>query len=180
MTNAAASPVNWPAGFPEPVITPHDLSINMGISRVKMQAGNYKQRRYFKHMPTVWNIRWQANSNQMLLMVKWIHSNGFDWFNIPLVSMWSSENGELKTPTAVRLTSNVEIVAVEHNYFDITATVELSPDVFAGAVLPSYIWIVGQEPQNPATPDWYIGETPAAPSTDVVIAGTPAAPNAYV
>lgn len=170
----------WPATLPNPVANPHDFIVNMGVSRVRMQAGNTKQRRMFRHMPTQWGLAWQVDTKHMMALTKWIHQFGTDWFECPVVSMYAARNGKIIDLLTCRVIGDLSIAPDGHNLWRVSTEVEISPEIYQKHVIVTKDWIIAGNPASPSAPDWYIGGTPALPSVDTVLPGRPGAPNATV
>lgn len=171
------SSVVWPTGLPNPTMSPHNFDARMGVVRTGMAAGNAKQRRMFKHMPSIWSVEWHATTAQMQQITQFAHRNGYAWFELPLVSMYATDN---ISPLTVRLVEGLAYRSLGHDWWSITTAVEVSPEVYQTAPVITNRWIVARTPVSPSSPDWYIAGSPNAPSTpDWVLAGTPATPSAF-
>jgi hypothetical protein len=171
--------MRYPRLFRLPNFTPYGLSVDMGILRNAMDAGNTRQRRKYKNMPTAIKLEFAMTWKQLRAWQNWTNEYAYTWFEMEAISMYSRDGGKDCYPHILRFISDLTIQAMNvPGYCKIDVLAELSPEMFANKVLPlSYDWIVGKTPPDPS-PDWHIAGEPGNPSRPSWnIGGTPSAPN---
>jgi hypothetical protein len=176
--------VIYPAQFPCPSrIEGHGQAISAGLVRTPMEAGNARQRRTHRVLPTRISLVFMVHQPDYAAWLTWINENAFDaWISMKLPGLQASRQGADTALIAVRFMTDLQAdlvpvhrlwwwrVRVEAEY--IPTPEQLEPVLFGD-------WIVAGTPRFPA-PDWIVAGTPAAPSPDVISAGTALAPAAVI
>jgi hypothetical protein len=171
----------YPATFPIPNRQPYGYGVDMGVVRSDFAAGNARQRRAFRTMPTALALSFSMRIEDLYTWQNWVNANAFDWFACPVSTMFA---GSPPTPgntrfELLRFTSDLSVQMEGFNWVAIQVAAELAPD--AQAANPGWGaggWIVGGTPASPS-PDWVIGGSPVGPSTGAIIAGSPAIPATF-
>lgn len=180
MSSMPLAIVNYPVDLPLPQMEPYDWEVGLGLSQLKMNAGNTLIRRRWKHLPHTFNFTFGMTTDQMTRFVVFMDVVGADWFNIESLSMYTGTDDTVIKPQPVRFISGMNVSAMGYNWWQISILAELSPEVFeAFEDILGNNWIIGRTPDNPS-PDWVIAGTPVSPSVNWVIAGTPAEPSGWV
>lgn len=143
---------NYPTGFQCPQIKPYSLGVDMGVLRTPMQGGNARQRRMYRHMPTVFRLEFIIQALDLGEWQSWVNRFAYDYFVINIESMWSGSSGVIAAPHLVRFISDLEMENVTYGWIRVRVQAELSPNQWsiAGPLLPTYQWIVGGTPGAPA------------------------------
>lgn len=169
----------YPLDFPIADRVPYSLGVDMGVIRSEFAAGNARQRRLYRAMPTALALQFHMRFDALYLWQNWINANGFDWFYCPVSTMYAGgpPNPDNMRYELLRFTGDLAITADGWNYAAVTVTAELSP--LAEAMNPggaSGGWIIGGTPASPSG-GWIIGGTPITPPPDTITGGTPAFPS---
>src|SRR6188768_3475944 len=122
----AIAPVDYPPSFPLPDRTPYSLGVDMGLIRSEMAAGNARQRRIFRHMPTALALTFHMNTATLFQWQQWVNFYAYDWFNLPLMDMYSGYSGALITAQAARFTSDLRLVMDGHDWWAVSVSAELN------------------------------------------------------
>ena len=172
--------LDWPQDFPNPNVNPNSAAVKTGVRRVQMQGGNVRQRRLYQHMPMVASVAVEARTDKMMEVTKWIHTQGFTWFNLPLMTMWASKDGKMIDLLSVRVISNLQTRSLGHDYWNISFNVEVDPEVYSSSAVLTNYWIIARSPANPSSPDWYVAKDPKSPPQNTVVGGRPNNPSSTV
>lgn len=118
----------YPQAFRLPDYRPYRLDVDMGVRRTKFAGGYTRQRRIHDVMPTIFSLRFVLrNLPELRLWQTWWDLHAYDWFEIPLASVYNGKNRCLHH--SVRCISNLRINSIaEAGMFDIDCQVELNPD----------------------------------------------------
>jgi hypothetical protein len=157
--------------------------MSAGLVRTPMQAGNSRQRRTHRVLPTRISLVFMVEQELYAAWLTWVNRNAWDdWIAMKLPGLQASRLGLNTAAISIRFMTDLQAelvpvhrlwwwrVRVEAEY--IPTPEQLAP-VFTGD------WIIAGSPSFPAV-DWIVGGTPPLPSPDLVSAGTPLAPAAYV
>lgn len=174
---------HYPADFVIPDRQPYAYTVDMGVVRSAMAAGNARQRRIYNIMPHALALSFHMRIEELAIWQSWVNANAYSWFRCPVSTMYA---GAPPTPGNIRneilrFTGDLQITSDGWNWVGVAVTAELSPDAFA--FFPPVAaggWIVGGTPAAPNSALWFIGGTPAAPSPAWAIGGTPAFPSSVV
>lgn len=170
----------YPTTLPGPQIAEYGISNIFGLSAVRFERGNNRQRRGAKRDRIVFGLSFVFSTAQLWTWQSWANRYGYDWHTMPLESAWSgqSSTGETVVPHTVRYISNIDIQPIGNGYVRVSVQAEMDVNTLPqGIVVQTGNWYVARTPSNPAT-DVIIAGTPASPSTNVIIAGTPDLPAA--
>lgn len=170
----------YPATLPGPLIADYGIDNLFGVTAVRFERGNNRQRRGAKRDKITFNLAFVFSTAQLWTWQSWANRYGYDWHTMDLESAWSglSGTGETVIPHTVRYTGDISIQPIGGGYVRVTVPAEMDVNTLPqGVVVQTGNWYVARTPSNPAT-DVIIAGTPASPSTDVIIAGTPDLPAA--
>lgn len=169
----------YPATFPYPLLADYAYTIGSGVIRTPMESGAPRQRRRWRNMPHAFNLSFAVKVADLDLWQSWINANGYDWFEIDLVTNQTGVTNLCASPHYVRFTSDLSVAALTPKVLKISVNAELS-QVQAGPPVPDYgVWIIGGTPAAPSL-DFMVGGTPAAPSPNITNPGVPSAPAVIV
>jgi hypothetical protein len=167
--------MDYPDTLPIPNAMPYNWDVGLGITTIKMNAGNLIPRRRFNHLPHQFAFLFAMDTNDMVQFAAFVDEVGSDWFNIRGLSMWSGNDPEFIKKIPVRFTSNINVAEAGYNWWSISVAAELSPNVYWNTLvgdwidagypaLPSLNWIEAGSPQNPS-PSFIDGGTTTRPSS---------------
>lgn len=170
---------NYPGSFPCPSrVEGHSQQMAAGLVRSPMEAGNSRQRRSQRVLPTEIALVFVIAQAQYASWLAWVNAHAFDeWINMKLPGLRASQAGTTTTATAVRFTSDIgaELLNVRRLwYWRVRVTAEYLPVLSDFPVIDG-VWIIGGTPAQ-AFPDDVIGGTPAAPAPIFTNPGTVFAP----
>jgi hypothetical protein len=172
----------YPAQFPCPSrIEGHSQAMSAGLVRSPMEAGNARQRRMHRVLPTRISLVFVMTQEMYGAWLPWVNTNAFDdWVTMRLPGLLAGRLGLDTAEISVRFMSDPQgdllpvhrlwywRVRVEAEY--VPTPEQLTP-IFTGD------WIVAGVPAFPA-PDWIVAGTPPDPSLDWISAGTALKPAA--
>lgn len=178
----ASSVPQYPATFPNAAREPYAYSVDMGVLRSEMAAGNARQRRTYRVQPHALALSFTLRVEELYLWQNWCDAFAYSWFACPVSTMYA---GSPPDPAnlryeVLRFTSSLEVEMVGWDLVAVRVAAELSSDAHANnsPAWGTYGWIVAGTPAAPA-PDWYVaGEPSAEPPPDDAIAGTATFPAA--
>jgi hypothetical protein len=172
--------IDYPASFPCPSrIEGHSQDMSAGLVRTPMEAGNSRQRRTHRMLPTRIALTFMIEQPDYAGWLTWVNENAWDdWVNMKLPGLVASRLGVNTAAIAVRFMSDprAELLPVHRLWWwrvrveaEYLPTAEQIAPVFAGK------WIVGGSPLAPSL-DWVLGGTPLTSPTDLTQPGTVAKP----
>lgn len=176
---AATAPA-YPATFVIPDRQPYSYSVDMGIIRSEMAAGNARQRRAFTNMPHALSLSFHMRIEELWYWQNWVNTYAYSWFLCPVSTMYA---GGPPAPSnlryeVLRFTSDLQVAMDGWDWVAVTVAAELSAN--AESHIDFGDWIIGGTPAAPNSDLWHIGGTPADPSPEWALAGTPARPSSLV
>jgi hypothetical protein len=95
------------------------------LVRTPFEAGNTRQRRWNKELPSEIQLAWRCSNEQLQPLFAWLNTFGYDWFQIDLSSPESSMVDEIAVATDIRLTSDLSITLLPihfQNWWLVTAS----------------------------------------------------------
>ena len=121
--------LDQPCGPPTANMT---AEMDTGLLRTQMQAGNFRQRRLFNHLPTRAVLTWELRGGELRDFGQWIDAHGFDWFEVQMESPWYQPLPVGQGPHAlawhkVRLISHLTVSNVGPGVYEASADAELAP-----------------------------------------------------
>lgn len=171
---------DYPSTLPGPQIAEYGVSNLFGLSSVRFDRGNKRQRRGSKRDRIVFSLSFVLTTQELWVWQSWANASGYDWHTMDLESAWSglAASGETLIPHTVRYISDISIQPLGAGYHRVMVQAEMDVNTLPqGVVVQTGNWYVARTPSNPAT-DRIIAGSPSSPSTDVIIAGTPSLPAA--
>lgn len=171
---------DYPSTLPAPQIAEYGISNQFGLSSVRFENGQTRQRRGAKRDKLYFSFSFIFTTAQLWEWQSWANLYGYDWHQMDLESHWSglTLTGEKIISHTVRYIGDITIMPLGGGYVKATVQAEMDTDtVPQNVVVVSGNWYVARTPSNPAT-DTIIAGTPSAPSANVIIAGTASVPAA--
>src|SRR6516225_2469354 len=87
--------------FPLPDQSPYSIAVDMGIVRSPMSGGNVRQRRLYANMPQAFALAFHMHTAELALWQDWVNETAYDWFYLPLSSMYSAGRDDFSPPGLV-------------------------------------------------------------------------------
>lgn len=168
---------SFPSGLPLPLLTSYADETDIGVSAVRFERGNARQRRAVARPSHSFSMSFVLTTAQFWTWQSWANLYGYDWHMMDLVSPFAgiANNAAVPIPHQVRYTSNISYEAVGVGVIRATVTAELDSTTSpVGVGTNTGDRIIAGTPAAPSNANRVIAGTPAAPSADRVIAGTPA------
>jgi hypothetical protein len=185
--------VAYPGALPLPVVQPYAIVAQTGLSAVKFEHGNNRQRRGSRRARQVFSLSFTLTVAQLGQWVSWANGSGYDWELMSLAGPYSSG---VVTPHLVRLIGSPEVQMLTPSVAQVSVMAELNVEsVHAGIVIFTGNRIIAGAPSSPSAslviggrltrapapalllvPDgtWIVAQTVAIPAVDFVRAGVPA------
>lgn len=124
--NMAVSSVIYPTSLPcVSRIDGYGLAHAASLVRTPFEAGNARQRRWNRELPSEIQLAWRCSNEQLQPLFAWLNTFGYDWFQINLASPESSMVDEIAVATDIRLTSDLSITLLPihfQNWWLVTAS----------------------------------------------------------
>jgi len=176
--------VIYPAVFPcASRVEGHSQAMGAGLVRTPMEAGNSRQRRTHRVLPTRISLVFMVHQPDYAAWITWINANAWDdWITMNLPGLEASRLAVDTAAIAVRFMSDLQADLVPvHRLWWWRVRVEAEYMPTAGQLLPAPIgdWVGAGTPPAAST-DWIVAGTPPVPSPDLISAGTALAPAALV
>lgn len=157
----------------------HTQTIDAGLVRTPMGAGNARQRRAHKSLAHRITLTFVMAQGDYADWLTWMHENGYShFFNLDLPGLLAGRQDSGTALVPVRLCSNItaELIPIHRLwYWRARVEAEWMP---TAAERAAWGWFVAPA-WNESTTRWLVAGTPAVPSTpDWVLSGTPEAPSA--
>lgn len=172
----------YPGSFPCPSRNPHSAAASAGLVRTPMEAGNTRQRRAQRVLPTQIELSFTINQAQYASWLAWVNAHAWDeWVTMNLPGLRASQARTTTQATPVRFMSDlsVELLNVHRLwYWRVNVSAEYLPLSTDFPVVDG-VWIIGKTPGAPAV-DYIIAGTPGAPAPIFTNPGTPDAPTALL
>jgi len=168
--------VIYPSIYPCPSrIEGHSQNMSAGLVRTPMQAGNARQRRTHRVLPTRISLVFMVEQVGYAAWVAWINRNAWDdWIVMRLPGLLASRLGLDTAPIAIRFITDLqaELLPVHRLWWwRVRVEAEYLPAPEQLIPIPFGDWIIAGTPSDPS-PDWIVAGTPADPSLDLILPGT--------
>lgn len=176
--------VIYPAPFPCPSrVEGHDQAMAAGLVRTPMEAGNSRQRRAHRVLPTRIGLVFMIHQPDYAAWLTWVNENAWDdWVTMKLPGLEASRLGLDTAEISVRFMTDLQADLVPVHrlwWWRVRVAAEYLPTPQQLAPVFTGDWIVAGHPAFVPT-DWIVAGTPPTPSPDVISAGTARSPAAYV
>jgi len=171
----------YPAGLPLPTVIDYGVQTATGLALVRFDRGNSRLRRKAKRHRQMFTLSFVFTSSQLWTWQSWANESGYDWHSMLLESPFSglSVSGSDLIPHSIRYVSDISMAPLSSGVMRVTVAAEMDVTTLPqGIVTFTGNWIRGGTPASPSSSAYYRAGIPATPSTDTVIAGSPALPAA--
>lgn len=170
---------SYPSGLPLPLVSGYGVNVDHGLSAVTFERGNTRQRRGVSRQRHVFSLSMILTIPHLWEWQSWANRYGYDWHLMDLQSSYSGAASTRLIPHTVRYISDISIQLIDHQRVQVSVQAEMDLDTLPiGIVVPSGDWYVGGTPASPSNSNNILAGTPAAPSSNVIIAGSPGLPAA--
>jgi hypothetical protein len=151
----------------------HNAALDAGLVRTPMGAGNSRQRRNYRNLPHMISLVFMVPQDSWRYWLSWVNANAYDdWLTLNLPGLKAGAAQKDTTPTLVRFCTDIQADLVPvHRLWLWRARVscEYLPDVDDFQEIG--FWYIGGTPAKPST-TWVIGGTPDGPAPDMTNPGT--------
>lgn len=172
---------DYPSTLPAPQIAEYGVGNQFGLSAVRFETGQTRQRRGAKRDKLYFVMSFVFTTPQLWEWQSWANQYGYDWHLMDLESHWSglALTAESTIPHRVRYTSDITITALGAGYVKATVQAEMDTDTIPqNVVVVSGNWYLAGEPATPSNSNNILAGTPSSPSANAIIAGSPSLPAA--
>jgi len=119
--------LDYPSTFPCPDLLTYNLQVDMDANMSSIR-GDQQVGRGHVCMPTVVSVTFTMKTTAFRSWYTWVKTNGFQWFSIPLFSMYNTKIGSgLAEPHVARFIAPISVSMVKRDYFRVSGQLELSP-----------------------------------------------------
>lgn len=173
----------YPSGLPcVSRVEGHSASIDAGLVRTPMGAGNSRQRRTHRNLPHLLSLVFIIPQDQYNYWLSWVNTFAWDdWISINLPGLKAGDLRKDTTPTLVRFCSDLQADLLPVHrlwYWRVRVSAEYMPALNDFQVIG--VWIIGGTPPKPSTTDIVIGGSPDTPGPDFTDPGTVEFPTVLV
>jgi len=147
---------DYPAKFRMPLYAPLPIELAGGVSRVKFDSGDHRQRRFRFGLPRVYQATFTMLRADFDAWSLWVNENAYDWFYMPLDDC---------SLMLVRFITDLDVQLISPDMLSVTVSIEAGNSVKTEA---SITWILAHIPSAPSA-EWVIAGTPPIPAADYVI-----------
>jgi len=154
----------------------YSFNSSSSLYRTDFDAGNARQRRSNFVLPQEFTLSWRCPNDKLHPLFTWLNAYGYNWFNLRLASIESSELGQFASDIVVRLMTDISISLnpiYKQQWWTLSVGAEYWPPE---SMLVGGSWVIGRTPGDPS-PDWVVGRGPPDPPLSRVIGGTPELPS---
>ncbi len=167
----------YPSGLPNALVQDYRVEVSHGVSAVAFERGNTRQRRSVNTKRHVFGLSMIFTMPQLWEWQSWANAYGYDWHYMDMISSYSGASGAI--PHLVRYIGDISFQTVDLEHVRVSVQAEMDLNTLPlGDIVPSGDWIIAGTPAAPSNSNSIQAGTPAAPSTDFIIAGTPGVPAA--
>lgn len=172
--------ISYPSTLPAPQIAEYQVEVGFGVSAVRFERGNTRQRKSVKNERHVFVLAYVLDPSLLWPWQNWVNKYGYDWHYQNLASSYSGFSADVLIPHYVRLISDVSITPIDANHVRVTVQAEMNlSTVPQGIVVQTGDWVLAGTPASPSSSNSYQAGTPASPSNSAtLIAGSPGQPAA--
>ena len=170
---------SYPGYLPAPQVSGYATETIVGVSAVTFERGNTRQRRSIRRERIVFGLSMVLNTTDLWAWQSWANQYGYDWHTMPLVSHYSGLAGSTLIAHTIRYISDIVIEPVAFGYMRVSVQAEMDANTLPGGFVDfTGNWYLGGTPAVPSSSNRVLGGTPASPSTNFIVAGTPGNPAA--
>lgn len=154
---------SYPSTYPPPDAPGYSGSKSVGDNRSSVDSARPNTIREYNAAVESVAATFEMDHAQWWPWIVWVDANGFDWFDIDLVS--TARPVDVFSTVRARVASAVDVSKLGDNRLAAAVVLEILP---AGAPDPAAVL--------PAAHDKRVAGTPGAPASDTVDSGSPASP----
>lgn len=165
---------DFPSTLPSAQVAGYEVAVTTGVTAVRFERGNTRQRRSTQTERHVLSLSLVLTVPQLWTWQLWANQYGYDWHHMDLTTSYSGFTLETAIPHYVRMIGDIslEMLSTEH----ILARYQVEMDLNTlpeGVTEATGDVIIGGSPSSPSSSNSIQAGTPASPSTDIIIAGSP-------
>lgn len=170
---------SYPGFLPAPQVASYATETIVGVSAVTFERGNTRQRRSIRRERIVFNLAMVFDIPQLWAWQSWANQYGYDWHTMNLQSHYAGLAGSTLIPHLVRYISDIQIEPVGFDQVRVSLQAEMDANTLPGGFVDfTGNWYLGGTPAAPSSANSVLGGTPASPSTNFIVAGSPGNPAA--
>jgi hypothetical protein len=164
----------YPSTLPLPQIDGYQMAVNTGVSSVRFENGNTRQRRSARQERHVFALSLVLSVTELWTWQKWANEYGYDWHYLDLTTSFAGFTTGRTLPHYIRYIGDIAIQPVSASHVRVSIEAEMDLNTLPlGIIEQTGDVYVGGTPASPSNANTVIAGTPASPSTDVIVAGTP-------
>ncbi len=164
----------YPSSLPLPLIEGYQVAVTTGVSAVRFENGNTRQRRSARQERHVFTLALVLSIDELWDWQSWANEFGYDWHYLDLTTSFAGFTTGRTLPHYIRYIGDIAIEAVSGEHVRVTVQAEMDLNTLPlGIVDQTGNVYVGGTPASPSNSNTVIAGTPASPSADQIIAGTP-------
>lgn len=169
----------YPEFLPAPQVSGYGVETITGVSAVTFERGNTRQRRSIRRERHVFNLSLVLTMPDLWAWQSWANQYGYDWHTMNLQTHYAGLAGTTLLPHLVRYISDITIEPVGFDYVRVSLQAEMDANTLPGGLVDfTGNWYLGGTPAAPSSSNWVLGGTPASPSVNFIVAGSPGNPAA--
>ena len=161
---------DYPAEYPRPDSQNYSGTIDFGLIRSNVDAPLPNQIVSFNAPTIQTSMSFTGTNTEMLLWSIWVDANGWDWFNMELITPRVTDPSSLTSTVMVRFISDLISTKLGDDWLRFTVQVEMVPGQASTGQIPSPSILPFDEVEPGTVP---------APSIYAINPGTVASPSAY-
>ena len=172
----------YPSTLPGPQLAEYAVDIRSIYASTRFEHGNTRQRRFRRTNVLTFNFSFTFTTDQLWIWQSWANVYGYDWHTMNLKSAYSGLSTVVGTlvPHTVRYISDITLEHIAIGLVRASVVAEMDVNTLpVGVVTYTGNWYVGGTPASPSSANAIRAETPASPSSsNTITAGSPANPAA--
>ena len=164
----------YPSTLPLPQIDGYAVTVNTGVSAVRFENGNTRQRRSARQERHVFTLSLVLSMTELWTWQKWVNQYGYDWHYLDLTTSFAGFTSGRTLPHYIRYIGDIAIQPVSSAHVRVSVEAEMDLNTLPlGIIEQTGDVIIAGTPASPSNSNTIIAGSPASPSADQIIAGTP-------
>ena len=118
---------DYPTTLPLPEPDNYNGTLDQGLIRTSFRVTAPNQVKGYNSYREDISMSFSMDNDTYDAWITWVNSNGYDWFNMPVVS--SRTPTDITSTQLVRFSSDVQVAKQGDNWLTVTVGAELQPKV---------------------------------------------------